>query len=281
MEFSAVAPKHLVKGEYSIIDIVMYEEEYRHIVDEIHRQADTETQEKKSGKIDIPVKANIKVILNSPDIEIEDNEMSGVWESSYLDFSFPVYLPDDYKKKQVLFSAKVFVSDIIATKLSFVARCSSLFEQKLTVKREDILSAFISYASQDRRRVATIIQGMQRARPDMDLFFDVESLRTGDDWEKTLYKEIEDRDILYLCWSHFAGDSEWVDREWRHAFEQKGPDGIEPLPIELPEDCPPPKELSGKHWNDKLLYLIDHSKGNENKKNQPGTELEWDDGGWE
>lgn len=28
--------------------------------------------------------------------------------------------------------------------------------------------------------------------------------------------------------------------------------------IELPEDCPPPQELSDKHWNDKLLYLIGH-----------------------
>jgi hypothetical protein len=30
------------------------------------------------------------------------------------------------------------------------------------------------------------------------------------------------------------------------------------MPIELPEDCPPPQELSDKHWNDKLLYLIGH-----------------------
>lgn len=30
------------------------------------------------------------------------------------------------------------------------------------------------------------------------------------------------------------------------------------MPIELPEECPPPQELSEKHWNDKLMYLIDH-----------------------
>lgn len=39
----------------------------------------------------------------------------------------------------------------------------------------EILSAFVSYASQDRNRVAMIIQGMQKARLDMDVFFDVES----------------------------------------------------------------------------------------------------------
>ena len=36
-----------------------------------------------------------------------------------------------------------------------------------------------SYASQDRKRVARVIQGMKLARPDMDIFFDVESLRSG------------------------------------------------------------------------------------------------------
>ena len=248
VEFSAIAPKQIVKGEYSIIDIVMYEEAYRHIVDEIHSQSETEAQEKKSGKIRVTTEANIKVVLYSNDIEIEDNEMTGVWQNSYLNFSFPIFLPDNYSKKQVLFVAKIFINDIIATRLTFTARCSSLFDQKINVICEDILTAFISYASQDRKKVATIVQGMQKARPDMDLFFDVESLRSGENWEKTLFNEIEKRDILYLCWSHHAKNSEWVDKEWRYAYSQKGIDGIEPMPIELPEDCPPPQELSGKHW---------------------------------
>ena len=268
--FSAVAPKQLVKGEYSIIDVVMYEESYRHIVDEIRKQADSETQEKKSGKVKVQEEANIKVILSSNDIEVDDNETTGVWQGSYLCFSFPVYLPENYKKRQVLFLVKIFINNIIATKLTFAVRCSSLFEQKINVSREDVLTAFISYASQDRKKVAAIIQGMQKARPDMDLFFDVESLRSGENWEKTLFHEIEKRDVFYLCWSHYAKDSEWFDREWRYAYSQKGIDGIEPVPIEPPEECPPPQELSGKHWNDKLLYLIDYlnkKSSKEQKKN--------------
>ena len=31
---------------------------------------------------------------------------------------------------------------------------------------------------------------MKKARPDMDVFFDVESLRSGDDWERTIHYEI-------------------------------------------------------------------------------------------
>lgn len=281
VEFSAIAPKQIVKGEYSIIDIVMYEEAYRHIVDEIHSQSEAETQEKKSGKINVKTESKIKVVLHSNDIQIEDNEMTGVWQNSYLSFSFPIFLPDNYSKKQILFIAKIFVNDIIATRLTFTARCSSIFEQKINVIREDILTAFISYASQDRKKVATIVQGMQKARPDMDLFFDVESLRSGENWEKTLFREIDRRDILYLCWSHHAKNSEWVDKEWRYAYSQKGIDGIEPMPIELPEECPPPQELRGKHWNDKLLYLIGHSNKKSIEETPPKSKSGCVDDTWE
>lgn len=71
--------------------------------------------------------------------------------------------------------------------------------------------------------------------------------------------EIDKRDILFLCWSKYARDSKWVDAEWRYAFKNKGPDSIEPVPIDPPGSCPPPDELSRKHFNDKLLYIINSS----------------------
>jgi len=90
----------------------------------------------------------------------------------------------------------------------------------------------------------------------MDVFFDIENLRSGVNWETALFREIEKRDILYLCWSHFAQKSRWVDAEWRYALKQKGKECIEPVPLEPPEVCPPPEELKEKHFNDKLLYII-------------------------
>ena len=138
-----------------------------------------------------------------------------------------------------------------------IEKCSNYI---LVLKEHDILSAFVSYASQDRHRVAMIIQGMKKARPDMDIFFDVESLRSGDDGETALWTEIDKRDILFLCWSHFAKESKWVDAEWRYALSNKGVDCIEPVPIESPDVCPPPDELTRKHFNDKLLYIINSVK---------------------
>lgn len=158
----------------------------------------------------------MRVVLSSPDVEIEDCEEEKIWQGEYLVFGFAVELPGNYAKKQILFTAAVYINDIIAR----------------------------------------IIQGMRKARPDMDIFFDIENLRSGESWQNTLQTEIDRRDILFLCWSHFAKQSKWVDTEWRYAFNQKGADGIEPIPLESPSVCPPPEELSKKHFNDKMLFII-------------------------
>ena len=165
-------------------------------------------------------------------------------------------LPEEYSKRQVLFTATVYINDVIATRLKFIAKCFSWHQQKINVLQEDVLSAFVSYASQDRHRVAMIIQGMKKARPDMDIFFDVESLRSGESWEDSLLSEIQKRDVLFLCWSQYASASKWVEAEWRYAYTHKGVESIEPIPLESPSNCPPPKELSKKHFNDRLLYVI-------------------------
>lgn len=256
VQFSALAPKTFVKGDYSVIEIFMYEEAFRDVVQEAIANADDPIKETKSGILTAEREAKITVALSSPDVAIEDNTESQTWQGDYLSFSFAVEVPEQYKKRQILFVASVYFNDIIATRLKFVAKCKTLTEQKIEVTREDVLSAFVSYASQDRNRVAMIIQGMKKARPDMDIFFDVDSLRSGDDWEKALWREIDKRDVLFLCWSKYARDSKWVDAEWRYAFKNKGPDSIEPVPIDPPASCPPPDELSRKHFNDKLLYII-------------------------
>lgn len=262
VEFSAIAPKMLVKGDYNIINVIMYEKSFRYIVDDIIKERDEPVQESSSGIYKVQEGSAIKIILSSPDIIIDDSTEIGIWQGEHLDFSFAIFLPNKYEKRQVLFNATVYVNDVVATKLKFIVKCSSILEQKIAITRQDILSAFISYASQDRNRVAAIIQGMKKARPDMDVFFDIDSLRSGDDWERVLHQEIEKRDILFLCWSHFARDSKWVDAEWRYALAQKGAEFIEPVPIEPPDICPPPKELNHKHFNDKLLYIINANSDN-------------------
>lgn len=199
VQFSALAPKTFVKGDYSVIEIFMYEEAFRNVVQKAIVNADNPVKETKFGILTAEREAKITAMISSPDFEIEDNTESQIWQGGYLNFSFAVEVPEQYKKRKILFVASVYINDIIATRLKFVAKCKSLIKQKIDVTREDVLSAFVSYASQDRNRVARIIQGMKKARPGMDISFDVDSLRSGDDWEKALWHEINKRDVLFLC----------------------------------------------------------------------------------
>ncbi len=256
LRVSAISPRKFVAGEYAMIKLVLYEHEYREYVEEVIETMDVAVTETKSGVLSVQNGAKIKIVLSSQDVKIDDNTEECCWNGEYAIMFFSVFLPENYSKRQILFKASIYVNGVIASSLKFIANCMSGNHQELKIQRKDILSAFISYASQDRNKVATMIHGMKKARPEMSVFFDVNSIRSGENWENAIKKEIEQSDTLFLCWSNNARISEWVEREWKYSLLHKGIDSIEPIPLEHPESCPPPIELAEKHFNDSILYII-------------------------
>ena len=255
VNFSALAPEKFVRGETGILNIAMYTKEFRSVVDRMIREYDGGVRKYESEQVEVKNRSQIKIILYSPDIEIRDNIETRIWRGDYLRFSFLVPVPVDYRKRDISFIASVYIEGVIATKLKLAAKCNSPAAELIRFERRDILSAFMSYAHMDRHDVMLIIQGIKKVRPDLKLFVDVESLRSGTNWEKAVKAEIDRRDMFFLCWSRNARDSSEVGKEWRYALDTKGIDSIEPIPLEPPEMCPPPAELSGKHFNDKYMYF--------------------------
>lgn len=253
--FSAVYNKEAERDTCISIDVIMYEPDFRSAVELVLNNLDN-GQEKQSGVFRTAIGTVVTVELTSPDIKIDDCIIDMPWYGKYLDFSFLIDVPADYARKQIRFTASIFFGGIPATRLKFVVNCQKAKDENIQLLREDIKSAFVSYASKDRQRVAGLIQGMQAVRRDLNLFFDVENLRTGEQWEKRIYSEIDKKDYLFLCWSNNAAKSNWVDTEWRYALKTKGENGIMPMPLELPELCPPPDELKALSFNNRLLYLI-------------------------
>lgn len=264
VQFSALAPAKMKKGDYSLIQLLMYEDEYRNVVDRIISYSKDSISETPGGELCLKQQSAIMIQLVSPDIKVAGEmltlEENRTWQGGYQNFTFAVQIPFDYDKRQIIFKANVYINDLKASSLSFIAEVNADQAQKIKIQRNDILSAFVSYASIDRARVATIIQGMKKARPDLDVFLDVDTLRSGEQWEHTLKKEIANRDIFYLCWSLAAKESKVVEMEWRYALDNRGLEYIEPVPIDPPNICPPPVELSSKHFNDRFLYLINASE---------------------
>ena len=256
--FSALSPKTLAPGSYGIIEILMYEDECRYVVDKHIEDARGSVNERSKGIFKAKRGMNVRVCLTSPDIPIEDEIEECYWNGKYSSFSFYVNIPEDYKRKQILFIASVYFESVPAVKLKFLVDMEAGQVEVSELIRQDIRSAFMSYAREDMNEIYTIVQGMRKVRPDLNIFVDVDGLRSGQNWKDALYQEILRRDILYLCWSRHAKASEWVEREWRYALEQKGIDAIEPLPLEPPEVCEPPEELKEKHFHDRELAFRYH-----------------------
>ena len=120
--------------------------------------------------------------------------------------------------------------------------------------RQDVETAFVSYASRDFPMVSAFIQGM-REMTNADIFIDKERLKSGYQWKEQLKKEISDRDVFYLCWSTNASKSKYVDMEWRYAYQEKGRECIHTVPIEPAFVCKLPPELEDIHCSDQLAVL--------------------------
>ncbi len=252
VRFSVISPRAAKTSSYIPVDVLMYEDAFRELVE---ARVGKENREVQSGYHVAENGCKVKVVLSSKDLVIEDCEEERVWCGKYLEFGFVLTAPETAEKPQVLVIASVYLNGVIATKLKFFLDITSA--TVLGTQREDINSVFVSYSHSDKKRVLSIVQGMQTARPDLDVFIDVESLRRNELWEEAIKKAIDERNVLYLCWSKSASESQWVDFEWRYALEQKGENHIEPISIDPPEFCPPPPpELSKKHFGDPLSYAI-------------------------
>jgi hypothetical protein len=124
-------------------------------------------------------------------------------------------------------------------------------------KRYEI--AFVSYASADRTKVLERVQILPMFG--VRTFQDVLDLGPGERWEQSLYRHIDESDIVLLFWSKAAKRSKWVRKELRYALDRKhgdasAPPEIGPVIIEGPPVPRPWKELAYLHFNDRIIYFM-------------------------
>lgn len=258
VQFRGTAPQTILPGEYFPVKIMMYrEDDYQRADRESAAVADS-VKSASSSVFQAAKGQQFRIALQSPDIELDCETQQLSWNGKFAAADFEVYLPEGYDRRQLRLRGRVYSGDAVLTDLKLILQVGVAQSQEIACEKVRLRSAFISYASADRAKVVARIQGIQLACPDMDLFFDVESLRRGESWESRLYQEIAGRDLFYLFWSKNAATSEWVKKELQYALSRKTVDFIEPIPLEGPEVCPPPESLMGKHFNDWTLRYLNN-----------------------
>jgi len=201
------------------------------------------------------------VHVNSTMLTLLERTKTIKWNGQEVGESFECKLETAVpSQRAVTGRADVVLNGALIASLDFslpiARRAANKTRKKLKQTRREPRTAFASYASANRADVLRCVQGMSKSAPDLDVFVDVDKLRSGDDWASKLYAYIATSDIFYLFWSQAASESEWVKREWQYALVEKGIRFIDPVPLENPQLAPPPKELSNLHFNDRYLMFI-------------------------
>jgi hypothetical protein len=259
VDFSIIAPNQIPAGSNFIVEVwVTPSGERARMLEQATRPG---RMIERGGRSQVNLeRGSITIILKLPDFEVaEPMEILG-WNGDIQNVGFVVKAPTTLAPGIYSGFAKLMRGRIPFVSITFdleVASAEAGVDQapkSLSARVQRIAHAFASYASQDRSEVLRRVQGIQAAGT--KVFLDIVSLRNGDDWEKTLYREIDASDGFFLFWSRSAAKSSMVEREWRYALEQRGIDFISPVPLEDPRLVDPPAELRSKHFNDMLLSFI-------------------------
>lgn len=263
VHFTVTAPGDVLPGEWFDLDVwahflvqlneVIFQarEEYKCL------DSTAEVSHRSVGPVAVGRGTVLTVRLKVEKAEVDSPEGTILWAGETGRAGFRAMFPADVKKGKFPGLATIHVEGFQIARLYFnviVGERGKAIELPLPLERHK--KAFVSYASQDRDQVLRAIQGLQKGCPQMEIFMDVLSLRSGQLWEQELWKVIPANDVFYLFWSANARQSPWVEKEWRCALTARGLDFIDPVPLEPPETVPPPLELAEKHFNDWTLAFM-------------------------
>jgi FimV-like protein len=254
--FTVTAPRTVRAAAPFVLDVWGHLEGDRDAVlaRAAEESADGAIRSKTKGATAISRGSRLCIRVRVPDFAFEDEDVL-LWSGSAGNATFGVAVPPGTATGVHLGTATFHVEGLQVARLHFeieVAASEGPREER-TLRERRPRTAFASYASEDRDEVLSRIQGMQKLLPDLDVFLDIVSIRSGEDWAKRLEAEIAQRDAFYLFWSAAASRSEWVEREWRAALRLKGLEAIDPVPLASPQLAPPPSELGSLHFNEWTL----------------------------
>ena len=261
------APSSVRPGDALLVQVFAHLETDGARAQKLAKTYDSSTSTKGAALLDAPIARGAELVftLHVPGAMVDDPVQPLVWRGAPEPVQFGVTVPADRNGGNLIGTVSVSDGSVPIGRVKFAVRVVAAPTETETRSKSLPQSwcrfrhAFISYASQDRAEVLKRTQMLDRVG--IQLFQDLLSLNPGERWEKSLYKMIDQSDVLFLFWSSHAKASEWVLKEVRyaldrHAGDDMAPPEIIPVPLEGPPPVLPPPELRELHFNDRFLYFI-------------------------
>ena len=205
----------------------------------------------------VPAEAELRVEIDAPDLAIKDRAQSFAWRGDPCVASFVATAPALSfwsREKTAMITLRVSMNGAPIGRLVFPLTISRRGDEEtvdaVASDYQPYSYVFISYASEDRPLIDAVSKALEQAG--VEHFYDVETLRAGQDWAAALKTHVGRADLFMLYWSKDAVASKWVAQEaaWAQELRAKSPvysPDIKPYAIGDPPPSPP-KALADLHF---------------------------------
>jgi hypothetical protein len=269
VDSAVFCPPTVGRAKSFLVQTFVYPPAQEDLARERAREADDEAARRGvfSLPADVPLGTRIDLHLEMPTLRVEEPDAAVTWRGTLASAQFDVAVPADAPLGAAIGRIRFAIAGVPAGTLRFqvtvAAEVTNEAARAAEVGVRRYRRAFVSYASKDRGEVLRRVQAFRIAG--LSVFQDILDLEPGDRWEKELYREIDNCDVMLLFWSSAAAASPWVAKEIDYALARKQgqddrPPDIAPVPIEGPPIPPPPEKLRHLHFNDALLAHIAANK---------------------
>jgi von Willebrand factor type A domain/TIR domain len=263
VEFAVFAPAGITPNSSFVLDVWAYSRHQYSSMIELTKEVGREINVGSKSGVSVIRGTILTIQIDIVGLEVPEPVDTVVWDGVPANASFIINVPPETKIGMYRGKASIGYQGITIVKVAFVVSVTH-YDHRDYIDRSDRpiypRTAFASYASENREEVLSRVQGMRKIAPDLEIFVDVFSLRSGQNWQDKLEEHVPKKDIFYLFWSQAAARSEWVGREWKLALNRRGLNYIDPVPLEEPDRAPPPQELAALHFSDAYLVYIAYER---------------------
>ena len=266
IECTVFAPEVICLSESFLVQVYINHSRDRDIVKSESKEFDKSSSIRGACSLDdiLALGDRISLHLTIPGVVVDDPISQFIWRNNRHGVQFSAHLPSHIKNNTLIGTVLVSANEIPVGCIKFLLNVSpKIIKKDKNLSKLDhsalkFSRAFISYASVDRKEVLKRVQVLKAFG--IEYFQDLINLEAGQEYERVIFKQIEDADAFLLFWSTAARRSMWVAKEIDYMLEQQtrnksGLPTVIPIILEGPPPPPPPPRLAHMHFNDYLLYL--------------------------
>lgn len=212
---SIFAPKEVKRNSHLLVQVYFHLYEETEKIKSLAKEADSKARRKgyiplaltltKGDKLDVEFNIHGKNRLFT-------ERKSVTWQGSLTKCSFSYHVADDIDVDSLSCEANIFVNGLMIGEMTFITEIVNNPRQlNSMILSRHFNKIFISYAHKDAERAKLLLVAYKMQG--IEYFYDRESLKPGDIYDKKIADFINSADLFVLCWSKNAAASEYVAKE--------------------------------------------------------------------